>query len=652
MLGEISKMKDKSLDWEKRYKTLLEHANDGVIMINKMGKVVEFNRKAEKILGYKENEIIGSSVEILAPPEQLEIQRRGFKRVIKEGRPYSPRGIRENEWVRKDGTRVLLEISMFIMEAEEEELLMGAFFRDISARKQVEEALQREKEFSKMIIETADVLIVTLDLEGKITLFNKKAEEVTGYTRSEVMGKDFIKVLIQERYKADFAKMFKDILENKAVSPHDLIVLTKNGEERIIFSRGSPLRNNEGKIIGLLGIGGDVTEMRKMEEKLIQSEKLRALGELSGGVAHDFNNMLTAILGRVELLKMNLESFSGKERRKISPLLKQSLEVIEKAASDGAETVRRVQEFSSMRADDKDFIHLDLNEVVNDALDFTRTRWKDEAELKGIKIQIKKELSPISSIMGKASELREVLTNLINNSLDAMPQGGRIKIKTFEEDKCVFLKVEDTGIGMPVDVMKRVFDPFYTTKGPKSTGLGMSLSYSIITRHQGTISVDSQEGKGTTFTIMIPTERVKKIEEGEFKEFSKKERKANILVIEDEEDIKNLLSDILTSDGHKVTTASDGKEGIEVFKKGSFEIVFTDLGMPGMSGWEVASSIKKLCPEVIVIIITGWGIQHDKDKQKKSGVDMIVNKPFKLNHLLKLIRDALEAKDKIKSHRQ
>jgi len=441
----------------------------------------------------------------------------------------------------------------------------------------------------------------------------------------------------------------QEILEGKTVSPRDVSVLTKKGEKRIIFSRGTPLRDKEGKIIGVVGIGADVTEIRKMEEKLIQSEKLRALGELSGGVAHDFNNMLAAILGRAELLKMNLESFSGKERRRIFPLLKQGLEVIEKAASDGAETVRRVQEFSSIRADDREFIQVDLNEVVSDALDFTRARWKGEAELKGIKIRIKKELSPISPIMGKPSELREVLTNLINNALDAMPQGGRIKIKTFKEDKCICLKVEDTGTGMPAHIMERIFDPFYTTKGPQATGLGMSLSYGIITRHRGTISVDSQEGKGTIFTIKIPIVSVKKIKEGEVQGLPKKGGEANILVIEDEEDVRNLLSDILASDGHKVTTASNGKEGIEAFKKGSFEMVFTDLGMPGMSGWEVASSIKKLYPEVIVAIITGWGVQLDLDEQKKTGVDLIVNKPFRLGRILKLTREALEIKDKVKS---
>jgi len=638
-------MRNKSADWEKRYKTLLECANDGIILINKMGEVIEFNRKAEEILGYSADEIIGKSVEILATPETLEVQRKGLKRAVKEGSPYSPRGMMEVEWVKKDRIQVPLEISQFVIDTKGKGLILGAFFRDITERKRVEEALQREKEFSKMIIETADVLIAILNLEGKVILFNKKAEEVTGYTRWEVIGRDFFKVLFPERFESDFTKMAQEILEGKAVSPLDVSFFNKKGAERIISSRGTPLKDKEGKIIGVVGIGADVTEMRKMEERLIQSEKLRALGELTGGMAHDFNNMLAAILGRAQLLKMNLESFSGKERRKIFPLLKQGLQVIERAASDGAETVRRVQEFSRVRADDKEFIPVDLNEIVSYALDFTRARWEGEAELKGIKIRVKKELSPIPPLMGKPSELREVLINLINNALDAMPQGGRIKIKTFKEDNWICLEVKDTGIGMSSHIQERIFEPFYTTKGPQTTGLGMSVSYGIITRHRGTLSVHSREGKGTTFTIKIPIREMKEIKEREIQELPEKGKKADILIVEDEEDIRMLLYDILTSDGHKVTIASNGKEGIEIFKKGSFDLVFTDLGMPGMSGWEVSSSIKKLAPEVIVAIITGWGIRLDSDELKKSGVDLIVNKPFRVDQILKLTQEAMEIKD-------
>ncbi len=770
---------NKGTDWEKTYKTLLESANDGIIIINKRGEVVEFNRKAEEILYYSASEIVGKSIEIIGHPELLEIQRKGFKRVLKNGKTYGPGGLRETEWVRKDGARIPLEISQFTLDTEGEGMLLGAFFRDITERKRaeeelkeseeryrsvgqtvsdaiiaadgegkiifwnkaasnifgysvdeiigksitilmskrywknnleglkkaltegkldvvgkivegtmmrkdgsefiaetsramsktskgvfftaiirditkrrlVEEALQREKDFSKTIIETADVLIVIVDLERKVMLFNKKAEEVTGYSREDVIGKDLLKTVFPEVHSAGFIKMSQELLQGKRISPRDIVFHSKNGEERIVSNRGALLKDSEGNIMGVLGIGLDVTERRAMQDKLVQSEKLRALGELAGGVAHDFNNMLAAIMGRAQLMKMKLEDFPEGERRNHTLEIERGLELIERTASDGAETVRRIQEFSRTRTDDKDFIPVDLNEMVTHALELTRPRWKDKAGFEGIKIHVKEELSPLFPVMGKPSEIREVFTNLINNSLDAMPQGGRITIKTFKENHWVCMKLEDTGIGMSSQVMENIFDPFYTTKGPQSTGLGMSVSYGIINRHRGSISVESMEGKGSTFTIKIPLKEVRATTEGEVQKLTEKGRKATILIIEDEDDIRTIIFDILTSSGHKVITAPDGKRGVEIFKKGNFDLVFTDLGMPGMSGWEVANAIKTHDPGVIVTVITGWGIELDSDELKHSDIDFIVNKPFKMDRLLNLTQEALKLKDKVERER-
>ncbi|MBW2184815.1 MAG: HAMP domain-containing histidine kinase, partial [Deltaproteobacteria bacterium] len=195
----------------------------------------------------------------------------------------------------------------------------------------------------------------------------------------------------------------------------------------------------------------------------------------------------------------------GKQEKRKSMLeLKKSLEIIEKASLDGAETVRRIQEFSRRRADDKDFTQVDINELIDNALEFTRVRWKNDAESKGIRIRIKKELSPLNFTLGSSSELREVFTNLINNAIDAIPQGGEIRINSLMKDNNIVVKIGDTGDGIPNDIKDRVFDPFFTTKGVQSTGLGLSVSYGIVNRHHGTIAVDSVEGEGTTFTIKFP----------------------------------------------------------------------------------------------------------------------------------------------------
>jgi CheY-like chemotaxis protein len=383
-----------------------------------------------------------------------------------------------------------------------------------------------------------------------------------------------------------------------------------------------------------------------MEHKLLQSEKLKSLGELSGGVAHDFNNVLAAILGRVQLLRMRLEPPPGKQEKRKSMLdLKKGLEVIEEAAMDGAETVRRIQEFSRRRADDKDFTQIDIGELIDSALEFTRVRWKDEAESKGIKIDVTKELSLLPPMAGSEAELREVFVNLINNGLDAMPQGGRMTIRAFSENNQIYVIVKDTGIGIPKAMRERIFDPFFTTKGPQSTGLGLSVSYGIINRHRGTITVDSVEGEGTTFTIKLP------ISEGMVKEEKSElipvtQRRARILVVEDEEGVRNVLKDILTAAGHEIEVAYDGIQGIELFKKKEFDLVFTDLGMPVMSGWQVAEKVKSINKRVPVALITGWNVELEGSEMKENYVDLIIKKPFAVNQVIRLVQEGMELRER------
>ena len=325
--------------------------------------------------------------------------------------------------------------------------------------------------------------------------------------------------------------------------------------------------------------------------------------------------------------------------------LNKSLDIIEKASLDGAETVRRIQEFSRKRDEGKYLTAVDINEVIENALDYVKVRWKDEAESKGIKFKITKALSPLPPVAGNASELREVFTNLINNAIDAMPKGGKIKIKNFRDNNHVSITLEDTGTGIPEALQDRVFDPFFTTKGVQSTGLGMSVSYGIINRHRGTIAVKSLEGKGTTLTVTLLISE-KKGEERLEEPLPEQTRKARVLLIEDEKEIRDILSDILTDGGHEVEAATDGTNGIKKFKNKEFDLVFTDLGMPKMSGWQVAEKIKSINEKVPVALITGWNVAVEVSDLKKSGVDLIVKKPFKINQVIRLVQEGMILKDR------
>jgi signal transduction histidine kinase/ActR/RegA family two-component response regulator len=381
-------------------------------------------------------------------------------------------------------------------------------------------------------------------------------------------------------------------------------------------------------------------ELKQAQDQIVQSEKLRAMGEMASGVAHDFNNVLAVILGNIQLLLHQIDYLSPEEVR-------EGLKAIELSSKDGAETIRRLQGFTGVRKD-KEFITLSLNDVITEVTTITQPKWKGQAQIKGVQIELTTQLGDIPLVMGSSSELREVLTNIIFNAVDAMPEGGKLTINTQRQSEdWVEMRIIDTGIGMTEEVKKRIFDPFFTTKGVKNSGLGMSVSYGIIKRHGGEILVESEPGKGATFIIHLPTGY------GEAEVSEQKTapirgaRKARILVIDDEKSVQNILSRILMTKGHHVVAASDGEEGIERFKSEPFDLVFTDLGMPKISGWEVGKAVKGINPKVPVAMITGWGMELDKEKMNDSGIDLIVSKPFDFDQIIQLISKAMEMKERM-----
>lgn len=381
-------------------------------------------------------------------------------------------------------------------------------------------------------------------------------------------------------------------------------------------------------------------ELKHAQDQMVQAEKLRAMGEMASGVAHDFNNVLAVILGNVQLLLHQLDHLSLEE-------IREGLKVIERSSKDGAETVRRIQEFTGMRRD-KEFITLSLNKIVEEVIIITQPRWRDQVQKQGIQIELSTQLGEIPLIMGNPHELREVLTNIIFNAVDAMPKGGKLTIATQSQtEDWVEVRISDTGIGMTEEVKKRVFDPFFTTKGVTNSGLGMSVSFGIIKRHGGEILIESEPGKGTTFIIHLP--KGYEEEESVVKEVApiKGVRRARVLVIDDDESVRDILSRILETQGHQVIVACDGEEGIEQFKSEPFDLVFTDLGMPRLSGWEVGKTIKEIDPKVPIAMITGWGVELDREKMNESGINLIVSKPFNFDQVIQLVAEALELRQRM-----
>jgi CheY-like chemotaxis protein len=233
---------------------------------------------------------------------------------------------------------------------------------------------------------------------------------------------------------------------------------------------------------------------------------------------------------------------------------------------------------------------------------------------------------------------------MIFNAIEAMHEGGKIEIRTFKKDRDIFIQISDTGVGMNKETEKRIFEPFFTTKPFTNTGLGLSMSYGIVKRFGGEIEVESKVGQGTTFTIILPIGEENEKEEAVDSQRIKKGRRARILVIDDDEFVRNVLSRTLTQADHQVTLAEDGRKGVQLFKGGEFDVVLTDLGMPGMSGWEVCRTIKEISPHTPVGMVTGWGNERNRSKMEEYGLDFFISKPFDLAQILNVVAESMESR--------
>ncbi len=370
-------------------------------------------------------------------------------------------------------------------------------------------------------------------------------------------------------------------------------------------------------------------ELQRAREQLAQRDRLRALGELSSGVAHDFNNLLASILGHVQLLLAETDD----ER------LREGLRAIELAALDGAATVRRLQGFAqTSRSQPQSAV--DLNQIVAESLALTRPRWRDDAQGRGIYIDVRQELSPLPIIAGDAPALRELVINLVLNAIDALPDGGVITIRTRQAqgEPGVVLEVEDNGVGIDPALRERIFAPFFSTKGSRGTGMGLAIARGIVQQHEGRITFTSALGKGTTFQVWLPV-RSPPAQKADTPVTPATAPGKRILVVDDEAAVRAVLAQILRRCGQRVDEADSGEAALSRLEQQRYDLIFTDLGMPGMSGWELTEVIRQTHPDTSIILVTGWSEQIDPVEARARGIAAVLAKPFTIQQVKQLLAD-------------
>lgn len=678
---------------EKRFRTIIEKNIDGIIILDKEGKIQFTNVAAQDIFGRSANGLKNSvfGCPVISETRSIEI------------------GI-----LRKDGQRIDAEMRLVEIEWRNAECLL-ATLRDITARKAAEnrailtakilEVLNRSQQHREII---SMVLLLINKFIGVNAIGIRLQQgddfpfyETFGFSADFVASEQFLckrkqnQVVFDKNGKpvlecmcghiirsqidnslscyteygsfwtnnlsaliaSDFCKnqlpktrnrCFHEGYESLAIIPlrtdkTTIGLLQLNDKRKNIFSLALvEFFERLGASIGIavarkraeqelettnIRLQEALQRLKKAHQQTIQQERLRALGQMASGIVHDFNNALMSISGFSELLLNFPQRLENREKSL------HYIKMIYTSSQDAANVVRRLREFYRAREKNEFSPSIQVNTIIKQVLEITKPKWKDQAQAKGLSIDIATDLRKVPFTHANESELREMLTNLIFNAVDAMPKGGLITICTCQQDDKIKIEISDSGVGMDEITQNLCLEPFYTTKGEEGTGLGLASVYGIIQRHMGTIEIDSKLNCGTTFTIYLPTGRTEQNLETIPAAHSSQAPHLRILAVDDEAQVRTFLRDCLGVDGHHIETADNGYHALEKFRCDNFQLVITDRAMPGISGDELVKHIKQINSQVPIIMLTGFGEMMLATDEKPQGVDVILGKPISVNEL-------------------
>lgn len=508
--------------------------------------------------------------------------------------------------------------------------------RDVSELRRAETEILEQKSFLASLADLAPDEIYTLDLSGRFTWMNERARAASDLMPSGLLGR-FLSEIVAAESRESVAENLKRTFAGEDAQC-EVQVICADGTVRYVEANTSPLWKN-GEVHGALVFLRDLTERKRAQERMSQSDKLRAVGELAAGVAHNLNNALTVIQGRAQLLMMRSEDEATIK----------SLEVITRAVADGSQTLRRILDFAR-RETTQEFAPVDLADLVSSSVEIARPKWQSRSATRTGSIDVTIENQGTVYVLGEVAELREVVLNMIFNAVDAMPEGGAIETGSRMELDSACFWVADTGCGMEPDVVARIFEPFYTTKGERGTGLGLAASHGIIERHGGHIMVVSEQGFGTRFEVRLPIyEKIGRAKKPELlAEPQMKAKLARLLIVEDEESVRAVLRDTFEEAGHEVIAAATGGQAIahlEEAKAEKFDLVIADLGLPDISGLQVAQWVKEHSPETFLILATGWVEMIKPEDYERCRLDVVMQKPFKVSEVLEQATRLLASQD-------
>ena len=620
------------------YRRLFETAKDGIFLLDaETGHITEANPYLVDLLGYSHDELVGKKLWEIGPFKDIEASRSAFQELQqREYIHYEDLPLKA-----KGGQRVEVEFVSNVYTVGEKKVIQ-CNIREISQRKRAEEKLRESEERYRELFENANDIVYTHDMSGDFTSLNRMGEEISGYTREEILKMNITQIVAPEHL--DRARqMVADATSWLGATTCELEIVNRN-HERVMLEVSPRLVWQKRKPVAVQGIARDITGRKQMEDQLRQAQKIEAIGKLAGGVAHDFNNILTAIIGHADL--MLKEPGQGSERTL------SGVQAIKNAAERAAGLTQQLLAFSRKQVLQP--VILNLNAMISESMKMLRPVITEHIQLALVLD------SALGSMKADPGQIEQVIVNLVVNARDAMPQGGKLTIETARvnlDDEYarqhasvrpghyVMLAVSDTGSGMNADAQAHIFEPFFTTKGRgKGTGLGLSTVYGIVKQSGGSIWVSSEGGEGTTFKIYFPCVDEAAKEVATRAQFAESPGGSEtILVVEDEEMVRRLVCQILESKGYRVLEAANGEEGLLVCQQQPLpiHIMVTDVVMPEMNGRDLAARVASIRPAMKVLFMSGYS----EDAVVSDGVLdpglTFIQKPFTPEALAWKVREVL-----------
>lgn len=619
---------------EERLRLVVESAPQGVLMAGSNGSITLVNRELERAFGYTRQELIGKPVEMLLPAGLRE--RHVAYRTAFAARPET-RAMgagRDLHGLRKDGMEFPVEVGLVPVRIRDESLVL-AIVVDITARKRDEESLTKERTLLRTLIDALPDLVFTKDTAGRFTLCNAAELKHLGFSHEEqLLGKT-----VFDLYRRDLAEIYHadDLmtLGGQPVLNREEPSVDSTGKARWHLTIKVPLRDGSGAIVGLVGTSRDITDRKRADEAQRRSQKMEALGTLAGGIAHDFNNILLAITGNAKLALSDLPDHHP---------TRENLLEIDQASARAADLVQRILAFSRQQEIKRKV--LSLQPVVEEALKLIRPTLPAMIEIRG------RFAENIPDVAADSSQVHQLILNLAANSAHAIGAGtGLLEISLeavsvtadiartsadLREGRYVRLSVSDNGCGMDKATLDRIFDPFFTTKpAGEGTGLGLSTVHGIMRSHEGAVTVYSQPGKGSAFHLYFPAAAGAAAEAEPPQQEAARGKGERVLYVDDEDALVRLSSRTLNRLGYRVTGFANPADALSAFRSHphDFDVIITDLSMPGMSGFDFARALLEIRPDVPIVMTSGYVRPEDQKTASGLGIRDLILKPNTVNEL-------------------